>query len=78
MHSAIELTHLKPGECATITALHTDHSLYYRLAALGFRVGKRVEVIRHARFSGPMQVRIGTTDIMLRRREAQNISVLPC
>lgn len=77
MHGIIELIHLQPGESATITALHTDHSLYYRLAALGFRIGKRVEVIRSACFSGPMQVRIGTTDIMLRRREAQNISVLP-
>ncbi len=76
MLSTIELSDLKPGEIATISSVHADRSLYYRLAALGFRVGKRIEVIRHAKFSGPMQVRIGTTDIMLRRTEAEKISVL--
>lgn len=66
---------LKDGESATISAVHTDRALYYRLAALGFRIGKRIEVIRHGRFSGPLHVRIGATDIMLRKREAQKIEV---
>lgn len=76
MPNTVDLTDLKPGESATINSVHTDRSLYYRLAALGFRVGKRIEVIRHAKFSGPMQVRIGTTDVMLRRKEAEKITVL--
>lgn len=75
--STVRLSHLTPGETATIVALNTDEALYHRLAALGFRIGKRIELIRRARFSGPLHVRIGTTDIMLRRCDAQHIAVKP-
>jgi ferrous iron transport protein A len=47
-----------------------------RLLALGFRTGKKIELIRKASFSGPLQVRVGTTDVMLRRLEAAKIRVL--
>ncbi len=73
----VNLETLKPGETGTIAAVHTDRALLHRLAALGFRIGKRVEVIRLGRFSGPLHVRIGATDIMLRRKEAQKIEVQP-
>ncbi|KAF0205659.1 MAG: ferrous iron transport protein [Gallionellaceae bacterium] len=69
------LTSLVPGESAIIVAIQTDDALRQRLLALGFRVGKRVELIRKASFSGPLQVRIGTTDILLRRNEAAKIAV---
>ena len=42
---------------------------------MGFRSGKQIELIRKASFSGPLQVRIGTTDILLRRNEAAKITV---
>jgi ferrous iron transport protein A len=32
-------------------------------------------LIRKASFSGPLHVRIGTTDVMLRRAEAEKIRV---
>ena len=73
----VRLSTLKPGESAMITALHADESLYHRLSAMGFRVGKRIDLVRRARFSGPLHVRIGTTDIMLRRSDAQHIDVKP-
>ena len=69
------LSNLVPGESATILAIQTDDALRQRLMALGFRVGKRIELIRKASFSGPLQVRIGTTDILLRKSEAAKISV---
>jgi ferrous iron transport protein A len=69
------LSRMNPGELATILSIHTDEALHQRLLALGFRVGKQVELIRRARFSGPLQVRIGTTDILLRRVEAEKIMV---
>jgi len=69
------LASLASGESATIVAIQTDDALRQRLSALGFRVGKRVEIIRKASFSGPLQVRIGTTDILLRRNEAAQIAV---
>lgn len=69
------LTSLAPGESAIIVAIQTDDALRQRLLALGFRVGKRIELIRKASFSGPLQVRIGTTDILLRKNEASKIAV---
>ena len=73
--STANLTSLVSGESATIIAIHTDDALRQRLMALGFRVGKRIDLIRKASFSGPLQVRIGTTDILLRKAEAAKISV---
>ncbi len=69
------LSSMKPGEITIILSIHTDEALHQRLLAMGFRIGKQIEVIRKARFSGPLQVRIGTTDILLRRIEAEKIRV---
>lgn len=69
------LSTLHPGDTATIVAIHAEEALHQRLLALGFRSGKLVELVRKAGFSGPLQVRIGTTDIMLRRSEAMKITV---
>ncbi|MBI5919184.1 MAG: ferrous iron transport protein A [Nitrosomonadales bacterium] len=71
----VTLASLHPGDAATLAAIHTDDALYQRLLALGFRSGKLVQVIRRASFGGPLQVRIGTTDILLRRAEAEKITV---
>ena len=73
--SATTLAVLHPGEVATIIAIHAEEALHLRLLALGFRNGKQIELIRKASFSGPLQVRIGTTDVMLRRVEAAKIEV---
>lgn len=69
------LSSMSPGEVATIISINTEEALHQRLLAMGFRIGKKIEVIRKARFSGPLQVRIGTTDILLRRNDAEKIMV---
>ncbi|OQW94083.1 MAG: hypothetical protein BWK79_07745 [Beggiatoa sp. IS2] len=70
------LAYLKPGDTGIIAALHTtEEQLYRRLVAIGFRAGKRIEMIRSALAQGPLHVRIGTTEIMLRRADAQNIEI---
>ena len=69
------LATLHPGDTATIVSIHAEEALHQRLLALGFRSGKKIELIRKASFSGPLQVRIGTTDIVLRRTEAARIAV---
>jgi ferrous iron transport protein A len=69
------LDSLEPGQVATIQKVAVDEALYQRLAALGFRVGKSVAVIRRASFNGPLQVRVGNTDIILRRSEAHRIKI---
>ena len=70
-----KLSTLHPGDIAVIAALHAEHDLYHRLAAMGFRIGKQIQIIRRARLGGPLHVRIGTTDIMLRRTDASKIDV---
>lgn len=76
METNFTLAALQAGQSAIITALNVQHELYLRLVAMGIRVGKRVEVLRSAAFSGPLHIRIGTTDIALRRCEGESIQLL--
>ena len=69
------LHELAPGDDATVTAIHADAALRLRLAALGLRIGRRVRVLRKGALSGPLHVRMGTTDVILRRRQAGHIEV---
>lgn len=69
------LTSLQPGQVGTIANIKAELGLHQRLSALGFRVGRRVTLVRRAWFSGPLHVRIGTTEIMLRRRDAIAVSI---
>ena len=69
---------LKSGDFATISginAANTEQSLIQRLFALGFRAGKQIKVMRKANFHGPLHVRIGSTDIILRESEAKLIQI---
>ena len=64
------LTHLAPGQEARIAALHASEALQHRLAALGFRIGKQIRLVRRAAFNGPLHVRIDHTDVIIRRSDA--------
>jgi ferrous iron transport protein A len=69
------LASLQPQQIATITNLEPEQGLTQRLQALGFRVGHRVIMLRQGWFSGPVHVRVGMTEVILRRQEAEKISV---
>jgi ferrous iron transport protein A len=69
------LSNLSPGQHGVIHTINAEQGLYQRLNALGFRVGKEIELIRRASFNGPLHVRIGATDIILRNIEAQRIQL---
>lgn len=73
--TSTDLSSLKPNEIGIISSIEAEDSLFHRLAALGFRNGKKIELIRCASFNGPLQVRIGNTDIILRRSEASRIKI---
>lgn len=66
---------LQPGENARIAKIDAEESLHQRLSALGFRVGKQLELVRKASFNGPLHVRLGTTDVILRLAEARLIQL---
>lgn len=69
------LSQLKIGQHAIISAIEAEEALFHRLSALGFRVGKPLSLIRRANFNGPLHVRLGTTDVILRSTEAARIRI---
>ncbi len=69
------LSQLQIGQQAFISAIEADEFLFHRLSALGFRVGKPLSIIRRANFNGPLHVRLGTTDVILRSTEAARIRI---
>lgn len=73
--ATLRLPALHEGDVAVITAIHADEALHQRLRALGFRIGQTLQLVRRAAFQGPLQVRVGTTDVIIRRRDAGSIQV---
>ena len=71
----LALSALEPRQHALVTALDLEFAVRERLAALGMRVGRRLHVVRRIGASGPMQVRIDHTDLILRAAEANRIQV---
>lgn len=71
--SALTLNRLDPGQCGTILSLEAGEELHQRLVALGLGIGNSVRLLRRARFGGPLHIRVGMTELMLRRREANRI-----
>lgn len=71
----VPLNQLKPAMRGTIQAIHASKELLRRMAGLGLKPGSTVEVIRIGPLNGPMQIRVGHTDLILRRSEAANITI---
>ena len=70
------LTALVSGEEATVIAVHAEDALHHLLTAMGFRAGNSLRLMRRGAFLGPLHVRIGSTDVIIRRRDAQGIEVV--
>lgn len=66
---------MKVGEKATIKDITAPAEMRSRLSALGIVAGKEVELIRKAIFSGPLHIRLGTTDIIIRQKDADHIRI---
>lgn len=73
----VTLDTLDAGQDGTITLLDVSHDLLLRLTALGVQTGKTVKMIRRARFTGPIHIRVDTTELMIRRHEARCIQLMP-
>ena len=66
---------LKAGEVAKIASVTADEALKARISGLGLRIGQEVAVIRRARMGGPLQIRVGHTDILMRPEQAELINL---
>jgi ferrous iron transport protein A len=76
MDTGVTLEQLMSGQRALIASIDgVEDRLKARMLALGLRRGREVAVIRRASLGGPLHIRVGSTDLMLRRREARLIHV---
>ncbi|NEQ38290.1 MAG: ferrous iron transport protein A [Okeania sp. SIO3I5] len=70
---------LEVGQIATVDrVINTDgeQGIVQRLAAMGVVSDKSVQVLRKARFNGPLHIRVGaTTEIAIRPHEAEMIVI---
>jgi ferrous iron transport protein A len=71
----MQLSDLGIGQTAVIVELLAEPSLQQRLLALGFRKGKQIQMLRKAWLKGPLHIRVGTTEVMVRCRDAASIYV---
>ena len=77
-HVTLNALHkLANGRKGTIASIAASPEFAHRLSALGLRVGEMIEVVRRAPFAGPLHLRIGTTDVIMRRQDAASIVVIP-
>jgi ferrous iron transport protein A len=72
----LPLSGLDAGEVATIAEVALEFAVKERLAALGVREGHTIRVVRRVGRSGPLQVRVGSTDLVIRARDAVGVSVI--
>ena len=71
MRTARQLADLPKGATAVVASVSADASLCRRLEAMGLRPGQPVQVLQRGWWSGPLHVRVGMTELMLRRRDAR-------
>lgn len=70
------LSSVKVGTTIKIVDIDLEEIILKRLNALGIRIGKYITVVRRACLDGPIQVRAGQTDILLRLDLAKMITVV--
>jgi ferrous iron transport protein A len=77
VEEALALDRFQVGDQGRITGIQADAELRQRLSALGLRDGCIVQILRKASFGGPIHVRVGTTEVIMRRIEAKRIVAMP-
>lgn len=69
------LSRLGVSARARIVRVNSEFGIRERLAALGVKPGRLVRVVRRMGATGPLQVRIDHTDLVVRATEADKIEV---
>jgi ferrous iron transport protein A len=78
MTKLCSLNTVPAGRCCIIARIDAEADLSARMRALGLQLGRRIQVMRRSPFKGPIQVRSGQTDVIIRRADAAMIKVRPC
>jgi ferrous iron transport protein A len=72
----LTLEKLTSGDTATVLAINVEDELKKRFFALGLKEGAHIQLLRKARLGGPMHLRVGTSELILRLKEASCICLL--
>lgn len=72
----MKLSDLNTGKAATIDFIHGSASLKARIKAMGLSIGQEVVIVRRAVMNGPLQVRVGNTDLLIRQDQADLIYIV--
>jgi ferrous iron transport protein A len=75
MKSASSLADMAVGASAEIELIDADDELRQRFAALGLRAGQHLQLLRKAIWGGPLHIRVGTTEVMLRRIDSNRVKI---
>ncbi len=74
--TAITLAQAKSGDrCVVLEIAPEPSEMKSRLYALGVIPGSAIEILRFAPLGDPMQVKVGTSFLSIRRSEAEIIQV---
>jgi len=60
-----------------IQGIAAEDAVRQRMEAMGLRTGREACVVRSAHLGGPIQIRVGSISLILRRRDAALVSVVP-
>jgi ferrous iron transport protein A len=69
------LDQLQPGQRGRILSLQGDATVSQRLMELGMLEGAEIEMVGFAPLGDPMEVRLGTARLTLRRRDAVSVEI---
>jgi len=73
----LNLSEVEPGTSVEICCLEGEGPLSRRLAEMGFLPGTRVDVLRRAPLSDPIEFELRGYLISLRREEARRVRIKP-
>jgi Fe2+ transport system protein FeoA len=71
----LSLSQIKPGATVKVIKVSAPGNLQRRILALGIIPGSVMEVIKVAPLGDPIEVKLRSSNLMIRKEEAQNISV---
>jgi ferrous iron transport protein A len=69
------LSELVPGDRAIVESVNGEAGLVQRLCEFGLLEGEEIELVAVAPLGDPIEIRLGSTRLSLRRSEAAGISV---
>lgn len=70
-----DLASMPAGAHGVVAEVRATGALLHRLQALGLRPGRPMKLLRRAVLGGPLHLRLGTTELLLRAADATRIDV---